>query len=279
MSSDRVVRALTEDGAFRVMVAQTTETVREATHRQGASGRSAQWLADLMTSAILIRETMAPTLRVQAIMASPSSSGRIIADSHPDGGTRGLIQASSKLGSEMFPKDAVLQIMRSLPNGQPHTGVIEVKAPLDVSKAVMVYFQESEQVLSMVSVASIYEHEQLVAAGGFVVQLLPELTEQMLAIMTERLKDFESIGTLLQKHGAVADVLMDEILYGMPHTRVGDSSLSFMCRCSADRLLASLATLPATDRAELAASKEMLSITCDYCLQTYEINPATLKAN
>src|SRR5688500_245017 len=62
-SSDTVLRAITDDGAFRVITARTTDTVRGAVDVQGATGSTARAFGELLTGAILYRETMAPQLR------------------------------------------------------------------------------------------------------------------------------------------------------------------------------------------------------------------------
>src|SRR6185436_15660745 len=91
-SSDRVVRAVTQDGAFRVLCATTTATSQVAAGAQHAEGDVARLLGDMLTGAVLVRETMAPGLRVQGILQGADGRGRVVADAHPDGDTRGLIQ-------------------------------------------------------------------------------------------------------------------------------------------------------------------------------------------
>ena len=47
---DRVQRAMTDDGAFRVMTARTTETVREVLQAQGVKGQLGRALGELVTA-------------------------------------------------------------------------------------------------------------------------------------------------------------------------------------------------------------------------------------
>src|SRR5688572_496142 len=88
---DRVLRAITDDGAFRVITVRSTETVRGALTAQSA-GKASPAFADLLTGSILVRETMSPDLRVQAIMQSSDHKSSMVADAHPDGITRGLLR-------------------------------------------------------------------------------------------------------------------------------------------------------------------------------------------
>ena len=104
--TDRVVRAITDDGAFRVITAMTTETVRGAVAAQEARGPIAQRFGELITGAILVREAMAPALRVQGILKGKRSKGSLVADSHPDGTSRGLVNFGSRDG-ELLLGDGV----------------------------------------------------------------------------------------------------------------------------------------------------------------------------
>ena len=75
-STDSVLRAITDDGAFRVIVARTTDTVQHVLSAQGAQGNTGKNLGDLVTGAVLFRETMAPNLRVQGILKGSGGSLR-----------------------------------------------------------------------------------------------------------------------------------------------------------------------------------------------------------
>jgi molecular chaperone Hsp33 len=147
-----------------------------------------------------------------------------------------------------------------------------------VSQALMVYLQESEQVVSMLALACVLGGDHVVAAGGYIVQLLPEVDQGPLAIMAERLRDFEHIGPLLAKLDAATSPLMDEILYGMPFTRVEEHPLAWQCRCGMERVLASVATLPRSDIIALSADDKPIELSCDFCGSEYVVSPATLRA-
>lgn len=277
LASDTVVRAVTEDGAFRVITARTTDTVRDAVAVQKARGPIARQFGDLLTGAILYREAMAPTLRVQGIVKS-SGKGSLVADSHPDGSSRGLVNFKGSAGALEGGRGAVLQMMRTLPSGALHQGLVELPEGGSISEALMAYMQESEQVVSMIGVATLFDGDEVVSAGGYLVQLLPEVERGPLMLMTERLAhDFGSFDEVLKKTGGSADVMLDELLYGMPFQRTESSPLRFGCQCSDLRLMASLATLPRADIEEMLKDGKVLDIRCDYCCKDYQINPEQLR--
>jgi len=271
---DSSVRAITDDGAFRVIVARTTRTVQETTRLQRARGLNAKNLGDLLTATILFRETMAPDLRVQGILRG-AAQGTLIADSAPEGKTRGLLQTKEQ-APVLATEGARLQMMRSLKNGAINQGVVAVPPGGGITHAAMAYMKESEQVDTMLAVGTVLDPEgAVVAAGGYLVQLLPELGRGPLALMAERLEDFRTIEHLLSET-FTPEWLRDELLYGMPFTPLDKTPLAFECWCSEERLLGALASL---DRREIQAmidDGDPLEIACDYCTKEYLIQPTKL---
>jgi molecular chaperone Hsp33 len=275
--ADTVLRAITDDGAFRVITANTTSTVRGAIEAQNATGQTARHFGDLVTAAILFRETMAPNLRVQAIIKGSSGSGSLIADSHPSGKTRGLMQLKGEATEIELGPGAVLQLMRTLPNGRINQGVVEVPQQGGISQSLMAYMQTSEQVFSMLAVGTIFDGERVVSAGGYMVQLLPEVGRGPLLVMTERLRDFESIDAQLSSSLFTPTWLLDELLYGMPFTRLEESPVRFECWCDELRVVSALASLSRGDLEHLLSTNEVLEIACEYCKRDFHIAPARLR--
>jgi molecular chaperone Hsp33 len=279
MGSDLVVRAITSDGAFRVIAVRTTETAQGVSGVQKAQGPRAQLLAEMLTASVLVRETMAPDLRVQAILQGNDPKARIVADSFPDGTTRGLVQLRN--GADIaLGERSVLQMMRTLHNGQIQQGMVSANETGGISGALMEYMQASEQVVSFAAVGALANDEGVVSAGGYIVQLLPEASEGPLMVMTERLKDFPPIQDLLARGEASPEHLLSEVLYGMPYDEVGRGELRFECRCSEERLLATLLSLPRADIRELVTginAGEVLEIDCDYCQRHYRLSPERLR--
>jgi molecular chaperone Hsp33 len=143
----------------------------------------------------------------------------------------------------------------------------------------MEYMQASEQVVTFAAVGAL-GGDDVTSAGGYLVQLLPEASEGPLMVMTERLKDFPPIEKLLAEDVAAPEKLLSEVLYGMPYDEVGRGVLRFECRCSEERLLATLLSLPRDDIRDLVKGVslgEVLEIDCDYCQRHYRIPPERLR--
>lgn len=264
---DTVVRALTEDGSFRVIAALTTSTVKDTAQAQEVRGPTAQRLGELVTGAILVREAMAPGLRVQVILQGANKGGNLVADSHPDGSTRGIVNLGGKREVVIGP-GSLLQVMRTMPRGI-HQGVVEVPQRGGISEALMAYMQDSEQVASVISTCTQLREDGVARSGGYFVQLLPEAERGLLMVMTERLAAFPSLDTLLSSESLTPQNLLDELLYGMPFAITSDSPVRFGCHCSKERLLGTLATLPQAEIADMIRQNEPLQTRCDGCGKEY----------
>lgn len=283
--SDHVLRAVTDDGAFRVIAVLTSETAAGAVASQHAHGSIARTFAELVTATVLVRELMSPDYRVQGILSSADGQNRLVADANPDGSTRGLVQVPDDV--TVFPMHfgARLQMMRSLRNGALQQGVVEVPKGTGVASALMEYLQTSEQLVCTVGIGVLIDGENeegkvptIRAAGGWVVQLLPEASRGPLAVMTDRLAKLPDIEHLLKSGSADPAVLLADILKDMPYTRTAESTLRFGCSCSEQRVMTSLATIARNDLESMVQAGEMLEIACDYCGKHYAIAPERLRA-
>ena len=277
--TDAVLRAMTNDGAFRIIAARTTDTAEAVISAQELSGLAARDMADLLTTAVLYRETMAPSLRVQCIVRFEDDAGQLVADSHPEGWTRGLFQkGSGEAPADIRKTRATLQMMRTLPNSDLHRGVVELPENGNLSEGFMRYMQLSEQIVSMISVGSVVGGPNP-ASGGYVVQLLPEAAEAeaAMATMTKRLEQFVEIRERLQASDSSPSQLVEQIFEGMPFTWLQSSDIRFGCQCSQVRVMTTLSVLNRTDIQELVDEGEPLSIGCDYCGTSYTVEIAQLQ--
>lgn len=289
--TDLVIRALTDEGSFRVLTARTTEMVREAVARQSTSGGlslaggetprsdTARHFGDLLTGTVLVRETMAPTLRVQGIVRGAQGGCTLVGDSFPDGGTRGLVSCKKGERELVLGQDAILQFMRSLPNGSVHRGVVQVPREGGMSGALMAYMQESEQILTVMGMSTLFDDAgQVRSAGGYVVQLLPGANHEVATVMTERLAlDFSDLTRFVDVPLFDPDALLEELLYQLPFARTETRPVRFHCPCSQTSVLASLATLDVGDIQRFIEEGEVLDIGCDYCGKQYQVAPDQLR--
>jgi len=273
--TDRVIRAVTEDGSFRVIALRTTDMVRDGIRIHGLSGPEARLFGELLTASVLTRETMSPGHRVQVVF-SGEGGGSMVADTYPDDGlTRGLVSRPAEVDRVRLGPSSLLKVIRVLPRG-PHQSVVEAGSD-GVSGAMMSYLQVSEQVTATLGVATVMDGDRVVASGGYVVQLLPECHQGPLMVMTERLVEFAFLDDLLLRHDGDAEVLLYELLFGFPYERVAEAPLVYGCPCSEERALGAVTTLGAEELTKAVATGEILELTCEYCNHVWKIPPEQIR--
>jgi molecular chaperone Hsp33 len=271
------LRAMTNDGAFRAIAIRATETARAIIAAQHAKGFAARRLGELVAGTILVRETMAPRYRVQGIMGGDNGEMRLAADSYPDGGTRGLLRLPAGESDLRWRHLRRLQMMRTLATGEPQQGLVEVAAEGDMSEALSDYMTYSEQVATLLGVGCVIENDQVVAAGGYLVQRLPEAQPDAYDTMVGRVAALPPCESLLVDLHADPTALMRIILQDIPYTELEKSSLGFKCRCSLERVLASLATIGRADIEEMASADQVIEIDCEFCGKSFYISPHQLR--
>ncbi len=278
-AQDRTRRAMTDDGSFRCIACRASDTVVAAAAAQGVSGEDARTFGELLVAATLYRETMAPTLRVQ-LTARAEDGSLILGDARPEGYTRGLVQRRGER-IDLSGGEALLKMQRELPGRRVHDGVVGIPEDGSLSNAMVAYFDQSEQILSMVSVGvALDERGAPLEAGGFVLQILPEAKDARgpHMVLAERVTEYVDLApTLLQTH-ASPDALIEELFHGMDFTWLDESPLRFDCDCSRERMLAGLATLDPDELRSLADDGAPIETDCHFCGKAQSFSPDELRA-
>jgi molecular chaperone Hsp33 len=275
MASDAVVRAMTVDGAFRVIAAITTDTVRGALAAQVTGDELGLRLAELITGAILIRETTQPARRVQLLWRD-RRGGALVADALPDGANRGIVNPGDD--TAVIPGgDHLLQVHYTLPNAALHQGVVAIPAGEDMSSALMRYLHQSEQILSMTAVAALPGPGGVRVAGGYVIQLLPEATREVIDVMTDQVGNLPPLARLIDETVRTARDLAALLLGELEWEPLASSALRFGCTCSEHRVMATILTLPDGD-VDAMLTGDPLEVRCDACGRMYRIELDQLRA-
>jgi molecular chaperone Hsp33 len=274
-TADICLRAMTVEDGFRAMAVRSTDTVERAIDTQRVRGPAAHLYAELITGAVLLRQTMAPRMRVQA-MLKHVESGSMVADSHPDGMTRGLVNLRSETRLQLGP-DTQLRVVRELPNGELHQGVVATNSLHGLSASLTTYMARSEQVETVVGVGCTFDGARIVHAGGYIIQHMPKADLDVLAALTARLEQLPGCDTILEQAEGRPEGILEHVLDGIDFDVLQHDDVRFGCNCSRERFVSSLATLGRQDLEALTENDEPLDITCDYCAEEYRISTTRIR--
>lgn len=278
LQSDTLWRGLLREGQARLIAVRATETARQAASRLGCSPDVARLVGELLVGTLLLRSAINPDERLQIMFDHEGPVGRVAVDAWQAGGVRAYVARPQELlGTFGFLVGAgTLQVSRTQA-GRSYNSAVSIDGD-GVDDYLMNYLLESEQILSLVrSEVATGADGQISSAVGYLVQLMPEGTREDIARITANLEHIAPLAQGMHAGDPDGRAWAQQLLSGFAWDQVAREPVAFQCRCSRDRMLSMLSSLPAKDIAELALSKEPLELLCDYCGDRYLVKPAELK--
>lgn len=272
---DTIARAISHGGAFRLIAALTTNTVRGAIDAQKPETSDATSLfGEVITASVLVRQMMAAKQRVQITLKDPAR-GSLFADSHPDGMVRGLVQLPGGRPPELGSQ-TLFQVIRVLENRELQQGLVDTSHDRGLAASLSNYMSSSEQVSTFTDLATIVSDDgAIVRSAGFMLQLLPDAETTELAAVTEHAESLPRLDDWLRQQGELdAQGLVEFVFGGLRWRSLGAADCHFGCNCSRERVVGALGTMGRAEVEDAAAHGEVLEIDCDYCRTHYEIDAA-----
>lgn len=291
LRSDYMVRATALDGLVRAFAIDSTTTVAELRRRHDTDPAVTAALGRLATGALLFGAMLKDddqlvTVRVQGngpagtLLASATGRGEVrglVANPRPD---VEQVNAIGKLNvSGVVGTAGRLTVTRDLGMRQPHTSTVELISG-EVGEDLAHYLATSEQIPSAVGIGVFVQATgDVEAAGGYIVQLMPGITEEQASTIEGVIRDLPHPTTMLRQGDRPEEIL----------TRIFDRDLEilenkpvrFHCPCSRERAERALMLL---GRDELAATieadtpKGATEVVCQFCTAVYTIAIAELQA-
>jgi molecular chaperone Hsp33 len=280
-----MIRVLTLDGAIRVSVASTTTLVEEVCHRQKTDPTASVAIGRLATAATLMGSLLKGQQRVGLTIEGNGPLQKLQAESNAHGQVRATLKVAS---AGLPPRDGrfdvagavghagFLHVVTDLDLKEPYRGTVQLISS-EIAEDLAHYFTTSEQTPSSVALGvELGQHTEVVAAGGFLLQLMPEADESMADLFTERLAKMSPTTTMLSQ-GLTPAAIAAGILEDFPYQILGSTELSFFCSCSQRQILTLLHSLAAEELDRLIEEDSKASVTCEYCKEVYTVKGDTLQ--
>jgi molecular chaperone Hsp33 len=129
------------------------------------------------------------------------------------------------------------------------------------------YFTASEQTPSSVGLGVLVKGDEILASGGYMIQLLPGAGEEVIQKLEQRISRLSSISDRL-KNGETPEEML-RFLMGDDLEILGKSPVQFQCNCSRER---SKAMLRALGKEEIESIRDELGraeVVCHFCNERY----------
>lgn len=133
---------------------------------------------------------------------------------------------------------------------KPYTGLVAISTG-EVAEDIAQYLIESEQIPSALAAGVFVEGDGAVsAAGGFLITLLPGVSERTIQIVERNVKKVGS-PTGLIRDGKTAEEIVSELMKDLDPMQVASVSPRYCCPCGVDRVKRTVCLLSPTEIREL----------------------------
>jgi len=159
---------------------------------------------------------------------------------------------------------------------EPYSGQVPIVSG-EIAEDITNYLATSEQVPSACALGVLVNPDLTVAqAGGFIVELLPFASEEVVTAIEENIKKMSSVTTLLSEGKSVEDIAM-MALDGLEPNVLDDFKVSYRCTCSREKVETALIS---TGKEELLdmAKDEQTQVECHFCDKKYLFTSAEIMA-
>jgi molecular chaperone Hsp33 len=280
---DYLVRGTAADGLISAFAIDATGVVDELMRRHGTDPVVTAALGRLATGALLFGAMLKEAGHMVTIRVHGNGpAGTLLASANATGGVRGLVGnprpdidqvRDGKLNvSGAVGRSGVLTVTRDLGLGQPYVGAVELVSG-EIGEDLAHYLARSEQIPSAVGIGVFVRPDGSVeAAGGYLVQLLPGVTDAEAARIESVIRTLPHPTTMLRA-GNTPEQILGRI-FGDGFESLEHRDVRFECPCSIDRAVRAILMLGRTAVGEMideAAARGGAEVTCEFCTERYLI--------
>ena len=284
--SDYMIRATAANGQVRAFAATTRDLTEYARNAHNTSPVVTAALGRTMTAAVMMGSMLKGdkellTVKIQG--DGPIGSLTVTADSH--GHVKGyaqnpvvLIQANSigKLDVAGAIGKGVLSVIKDIGLKDPYVGQTDLVSG-EIAEDLTYYFAVSEQTPSSVGLGVLMNKDNTVRqAGGFIIQLMPDASEETISALEKRLAKISSVTAMLDS-GKTPEDILQELLgeFGVEITEKTETR--FACNCSKERMEKALISIGRKDLEEMIKDGEPIEMNCHFCNSHYQFSVEELK--
>lgn len=284
--SDYIIRATAANGQVRAFAATTKDTVETAKNAHNTSPVATAALGRLLTAGAMMGVMMKGekdllTLRMEGdgpiggLLVSADSKGHVKGYAfNPEvmlpPNAKGKLDVGGALGI------GVLSVIRDIGLKEPYVGQT-ILVSGEIAEDLTYYYATSEQIPSSVALGVLMNKDNTVRqAGGFIIQLLPGASDEMIDKLEARLDEFASITSLLDE-GKTPEEILDELLGEFGLEILDKMPTGFVCDCEKSRVAKAIISLGKKEIAEMIEEGKPIEVSCHFCNKLYTFTVEELK--
>ncbi|AAP24121.1 redox-regulated molecular chaperone HslO [Bacillus tropicus] len=278
---DYLVKALAFDGEVRAYSVRTTNTVSEAQRRHDTWRTASAALGRSLTAGTMMGAMLKGDQKLTIKVEGNGPIGPILVDAHANGDVRGYVtnphvdfegteqgklRVYQAVGTEGF-----VTVIKDIGMREPFIGQSPIVSG-ELGEDFTYYFAVSEQTPSSVGVGVLVNgDDSILAAGGFILQIMPGAQEETISFIEERLQKIPPVSTLIEQ-GLSPEELLYAVL-GEDKVKVLETmDVQFNCTCSRERIESVLISLGKTELEQVREEEEETEVHCHFCNERYKFS-------
>ncbi len=285
--TDYMVRATAADAMVRLFVCNSKELVEEARKIHNTTPVVTAALGRLLTAGSMMGTMLKGEKDLLTIQIKSSGPiGGLTVTAMPDGMVKGYpinaqvdipLKENGKLDVGNAMGIGVMNVIKDMGLKEPYVGQTVLQTG-EIGDDLTYYFATSEQIPSSVGVGVLVDRDYSVKqAGGFIVQLMPFATEDVISKLEENLSGITSV-TALFEEGLSVEEIVARIFEGMDYEVLDKTDIGFRCNCSKERVSKAIISIGKKDIKEMIDDNKPIEVNCHFCNTNYEFSVDELKA-
>ena len=284
--TDYIIRATAAEGQIRAFAATTRDLVEYARSAHNTSPVATAALGRLLTAGAMMGIMMKGekdllTLKIEG--DGPIGGLTVTADS------RGNVKGYAFHPEVMLPPNAkgkldvggalgigVLSVIKDIGLKDPYVGQT-ILVTSEIAEDLTYYFATSEQTPSSVALGVLMERDNTVKqAGGFILQMMPGASEEVISALEKRLGEITSITALLDA-GKTPEMILEHILGDFGLEILDKLPTAFSCNCSEERIEKALISVGKQELQSMIEDGKTIEVNCHFCNKHYPVTVERLK--
>lgn len=285
-NSDYIVRATAANHQIRAFAISSTNTIEEARQRHNTSPIATVALGRLMSAGAMMGTMMKgddDIITIQIKGDGPIGGLTVTADAKAN--VKGYVNnpevmlplnSAGQLDVEKALGIGVLSVIKDIGLKEPYVGDT-ILVTSDVTQDITYYFATSEQVPSSVGLGVLMNKDNTVReAGGFIIQLMPNATDEFIDKLEKRIKEIKSVTNMLDE-GMTPEDILEHILGDMDLQILDTVPTEFYCNCSKERVSAAVISVGKEELQKMIDEGEPIEVNCHFCNSHYKFSVDELK--
>lgn len=163
-----------------------------------------------------------------------------------------------------------LQVIKDMGMGKPYVGISNLVSG-EIAEDFADYFARSEQIPSVVGAGVLVGKElEIKQAGGFIIQLMPNATEEFIDKMENKVKGIKSVTELLSE-GKTPKEILEYLMDGIEKLEIlEETEVKYSCNCNKDKFYRGLISLGKEEIIKVFTEQEEIETACNFCHEKYK---------